>query len=187
MVDLMYNHTESRLPVNERETSMTTTPVGRPAKVLKRVRDERRRLNATLAKLTPAEMLIPGAMNDQTVKDVIAHIMEWEAMFFPWYEASLRGETPAVPAEGLTMHDLKIVNRRIYEKHCNRSLEDILADFHTVHQRLGATIEAMTPEQRETPGFFSFTSGTSIIDYMNAYAAHDMWAKKKIQAWMKSR
>ena len=158
----------------------------RPAKVLKRVRDERRRLNATLAKLTSAQMLIPGVVNDQTVKDVIAHIMEWEAMFFPWYEASLRGETPAVPAEGLTWHDLKIVNRRIYEKHCARPLEDILADFSAVHQRLEETVDAMTPEQRETPGVFSFTGGTSIIDFMNAYAAHDMWAKRKIQAWRKS-
>jgi len=166
---------------------MTTTAKDRPTKVLKRVRNERRRLNATLAKLTPTEMLIPGVLNDQTVKDVIAHIMEWEAMFFPWYEASLRGETPAVPAEGLTMHDLKIVNRRIYEKHCARPLEDILADFHAVHQRLEETIDTMTPEQRETPGFFSFTGGTSIIDFMNAYAAHDMWAKRKIQVWMKSR
>ncbi len=166
---------------------MPTTPEDRPTKVLQRVRDERRRLNSTLEKLTPAEMFIPGVVNDQTVKDVVAHIMEWEAMFFPWYEASLRGETPAVPAEGLTMHDLKIVNRSIYEKHFARPLEDILADFHTVHQRLEETVDAMTPEERETPGVFSFTSGSSIIDFMKAYAAHDMWAKRKIQAWMKSR
>ncbi len=165
---------------------MPTAPENRPAKVLKRVRDERRRLNATLAKLTPAEMLIPGVVNDQTVKDVIAHIMEWEAMFFPWLEASMRGETPAVPGEGLTWHDLGILNRRIYEKHCARPLEDILADFHAVHQRLEETVDAMTPEQRETPGVFSFTGGGSIIDWMKAYAAHDMWAKRKIQAWMKS-
>lgn len=36
-------------------------------------------------------------------------------MFFPWYEASLGGETPAVPAEGLTWHELPILNRRIDE------------------------------------------------------------------------
>ncbi len=166
---------------------MSIPPEDRPAKVLKRVRAERRRLNATLVKLTPAEMQLPGVMNDQTVKDVIAHIMEWEAMFFPWYDASLRGETPAVPGEGLTWHDLDIVNRRIYEKHCARPLEDILADFHAVHQRLEETVNAMTPAQREAPGVFSFTGGGSIIDWMNAYAAHDLWAKKKIQAWMKSR
>ena len=166
---------------------MPTTPADRPTKVLQRVRDERRRLNATLAKLTSAQMLIPGVVNDQTVKDVIAHIMEWEAMFFPWYEASLRGETPGVPAEGFTWHDLPIVNRRIYEKHCARPLEDILVDFHAVHRRLEETVDAMLPEQRETPGVFSFTGGATIIDTMKAYAAHDMWAKRKIQAWIKSR
>jgi hypothetical protein len=155
--------------------------------VLKRVRDERRRLNATLAKLASSDLCIPGVMNEQTVKDVIAHIMEWEAMFFPWYEASLRGETPAVPGEGLTWRDLGIVNRRIYEKHCARPLADVLADFHAVHQRLEETVDAMTPEQRETPGYFTFTGGGSIIDWMNAYAAHDLWAKRKIREWMKSR
>jgi hypothetical protein len=45
----------------------------------------------------------------------------------------------------------------------------------------------MTPEERETPGVFSFTSGSRIIDFMKAYAAHDMWAKRKIQVWIKSR
>ncbi len=166
---------------------MTPTVEDRPAKMLKRLRVERHRLNATLAKLTPSEMLLPGVVNEQTVKDVVAHIMEWEAMFFPWYEASLRGETPAIPGEGLTWRDLGDLNQRIYEKHCARPLEDILADFHAVHQRLEETIDAMTPEQRETPGYFSFTGGGSIIDWVKAYCAHDLWAKRKIQAWMKSR
>ncbi len=166
---------------------MKNSPEERPAFVLKRVKDERRRLEANLAGLSPEEMLIPGVCGESSVKDVLAHIMEWEAMFFPWYEASLRGETPEVPGPGLTWKDLDIVNRRIYEKHCSRSLEAILADFHTVHQRLEDTVYAMTPEQREKPGVYSFTGGGSIIDWMNAYAAHDLWAKTKIRAWLKKR
>ncbi len=163
---------------------MKIPPEDRPAYMLKRVRVERRRLEANLAQISPADMLIPGVCAEWTVKDIIAHIMEWEAMFFPWYEASLRGETPEIPAPGLTWKDLGVVNQRIYQKHCARPLEDILADFHAIHQRLEDTIQAMTPEQRETPGFYSFTGGGSIIDWMKAYAAHDLWAKKQIRAWL---
>ncbi len=159
----------------------------RPAWVIKRVRDQRRRLEANLAQISPADMLIPGVCGDWTVKDIIAHIMEWEAMFFPWYEASLRGETPEIPGPGLTWKDLRVVNQRIYQKHCERSLEDILADFRAIHQRLEDTVLAMTPEQRETPGVYAFTGGGSIIDWMKAYAAHDLWAKKQIRAWLKRR
>ena len=152
-----------------------------------RVRDERRRLEANLAQINSADMVIPGVCGEWTVKDIIAHIMEWEAMFFPWYEASLRGETPEVPAPGLTWKDLGVVNQRIYQKHCDRPLEDILADFRAVHQRLEDTVLAMTPEQRETPGVYSFCYGGSIIDHMKAYAAHDLWAKKQIRAWLRRR
>ena len=166
---------------------MKIPPEDWPAHVLKRVRDERRRLEANLAPLSPEEMLIPGVTGKWSVKDVIAHIMEWEAMFFPWYEASLRGETPEVPGPGLTWKDLKVVNQRIYEKHCARPLAEILADFRAVHQRLEDTVLAMTPEQREKPGVYSFTGGGSIIDWMNAYAAHDLWAKREIRAWLKRR
>lgn len=151
------------------------------------MRTERRRLEAALARLSPEDMLIPGVVNQSSVKDIIAHIMEWEAMFFPWYEASLRGETPEVPGPGLTWKDLDGINQRIYEKHCARPLEEILADFRAVHQRLEDTVNAMNPDQRATPGYFTFTCGGSVIDWMNAYAAHDMWAKKKILAWLKKR
>ncbi len=166
---------------------MKIPPEDRPAYMQKRVRVERRRLEANLAQISSADMLIPGVCGDWSVKDVIAHIMEWEAMFFPWYEASLRGETPEVPGPGLTWKDLHIVNQRIYQKHCARSLDDILADFRAIHQRLEDTVLAMTAEQREKPGFYSFTGGGSIIDWMNSYAAHDLWAKKEIRAWMKKK
>lgn len=166
---------------------MRTPPEDRPVFVLKRVRTERRRLEATLARLSPDEMLIPGVTNQWSVKDIVAHIMEWEAMFFPFYEASLRGETPEVPGPGLTWKDLDVINRRIYKKHCERSLEEILADFRAVHQRLEDIVGAMTPEQRDIRGYFSFTGGGSVIGWMNAYAAHDLWAKQEIHAWLKRR
>ncbi len=157
----------------------------RPAWVLKRLRDQRRRLEANLAQISAEDMVIPGVCGDWSVKDIVAHIMEWEAMFFPWYEASLRGETPEVPGPVLTRENLSEINRRIYQKHCARSLDDILADFRAVHQRLEDTVLAMTPEQRETPGVYTFTGGGSIIDWMKAYAAHDLWAIKQIRAWLK--
>jgi hypothetical protein len=166
---------------------MPTSTEDRSTTVLKRVRTERRRLEANLAKLNPEDMLIPGVVGQWSVKDVIAHIMEWEAMFFPWYETSMRGETPEVPAPGLTWKNLDVLNQRIYEKHRTRPLEKILADFRNVHQRLEDTVNAMSTDQRTTPGYFSFTGGGSVINWMNAYAAHDLWAKTKIRAWMKKR
>jgi hypothetical protein len=86
---------------------------------------------------------------------------------------------------GLTWKDMDVVNRRIYEKHCTRNLNEILADFHAVHQRLEDMVNAMSPDQRATPGYYTFTGSGSVIDWMNAYAAHDLWAKKKILTWLK--
>ena len=47
------------------------------------------------------QMTAPGVCHKWSVKDVLAHLVEWERMFFGWYEAGLRGEKPKTPADDL--------------------------------------------------------------------------------------
>ncbi|MBU2611772.1 MAG: ClbS/DfsB family four-helix bundle protein, partial [Chloroflexi bacterium] len=65
--------------------------------LLQRIRDERRALEETLARLTPDQMLQPGASGGWTVKDVLAHISAWKRRMISWTGSHLRGEPPDVP------------------------------------------------------------------------------------------
>ena len=48
------------------------------SELLNQIRTERGQLEETLARLTHAQMLLPGVDGEWSVKDALAHISTWE-------------------------------------------------------------------------------------------------------------
>jgi hypothetical protein len=157
------------------------------ATVIKRLHAERRRLEANLARLSREDILRPNTVGQWSFKDVLAHLAHWEAFLLDWVPASRRGEKVEVPAPGLTWKDVHTLNQRIYEEHRDQSLEDVLEYFRATHDRFMALAEALTDEETLTPDYYAFTGGGSLYDWLNAYAAHDLWGKSKIRQWLKAQ
>jgi hypothetical protein len=132
-------------------------------------------------------MLIPGVIAGWSVKDILAHLAEWEQLFLRCYEASQRGEIPEVPAPGLTWKDIDRFNQQIYQKHCARPLPDIQADYQLVHQQFVERLQSLSEEELSVPGFYPWTGSAALGTWMSAYAAHDRWAKTHIRRWVKAR
>jgi hypothetical protein len=78
-----------------------------------------------------------------SVKDVLAHLIEWQQMNFDWYAAGLRGEKPPMPAPGFTLRELPRLNEMIYRKHHRRSLEAVLQDYRSYHKRVVTLVETL--------------------------------------------
>lgn len=99
--------------------------------LLAQAREERRKLEEVIAGLRLEEMERPGVNGEWAVKDVLAHLLEWEQLFLGWYAAGVRGERPEVPGPGLnwSSKSLAILNQQIFEKHRERPAAEILADF----------------------------------------------------------
>ena len=71
----------------------------RKQELLSEIRRERRLLDDALALLSVRQMTKAGVTRGGwSVKDVLAHLVEWQQMNLDWYAAGLRGETPAIPA-----------------------------------------------------------------------------------------
>jgi hypothetical protein len=157
------------------------------ATVIKRLHAERRRLEANLARLSREDILRPNTVGQWSFKDVLAHLAHWEAFLPDWIAVSRRGEKVEVPAPGLTWKDVHTLNQRIYEAHRDQSLDDVLEYFRDTHIRFMALAEALTDEETLTPRFYAFTGGGSLYDWLNAYAAHDLWGKSKIRQWLKAQ
>ena len=157
------------------------------ATVIERLHTERRRLEANLARLSREEILQPNTMGEWSFKDVLAHLAHWEAFLPDWIAASRRGERVETPAPGLTWKDLGVLNQLIYEAHRDQSLEDVLEYFRATHTRFMALVESLTDEEILTPGYYAFTGGGSLYDWLNAYSAHDLWGKSKIRQWLKAQ
>ncbi|MGE5832982.1 MAG: ClbS/DfsB family four-helix bundle protein [Acidobacteriota bacterium] len=158
--------------------------------LLSEARRERAALDAMLALLTPRQMTTAGVTRGGwSVKDVLAHLVEWQKMNLDWYGAGLRGETPGMPAPGYTWRELPRLNKMIYRKHLRRSLQAVLRDYRTCHERIVALIETVPAADLVTLERFSWTGPSwTLSDYLRANtAAHDLWARTRIRRWWREQ
>jgi len=149
------------------------------AELLQEIGVERGRLDALLEQLTPRQMTQGDAtLAGWSVKDILGHLI-----------AGLCGETPEMPAPGLTWKDIRRLNDRIYRSHHRRSLKAVLADYHEFHQKMLDLIEEVPDRDFVAVGRFAWTGPTwTLSDYMRANtASHYRWACKHVRKWLRAQ
>ena len=162
----------------------------RKAELLLEIGRERQALDDVLAGLSPRLMTKSGVTRGGwSVKDVLAHLVEWQRMNLDWYAAGLRGEKPAMPAPGYTLRDLPRLNAMIYRKHHRRSLRAVVTDYHSYHDRVVELIRRLPDADLVTLGRFSWTGPSwTLSDYLRAStAAHYLWARTRIRRWQRAQ
>ncbi len=150
------------------------------------IRKEYGRLEQSLTRITSDHMAVPGQPEAWSVKDIIAHLYEWQQMFSSWYQAGLRGETPAVPAQGYKWNQLPALNQAIFEKYRSLDSDRILAMFGQSHRDTVQFIESLSDSDLTTPGLFPWMNHNTLLSYLNsATAAHYLWARMEIMKTLK--
>jgi len=114
--------------------------------LLQRIRDERRALEKILARLTHAQMLLPGVDGEWSVKDALAHISAWERRMLAWIGSHLRGEPPEVPLPW----DVERMNRESYAEVKDKPLAEVLEEFRQSYHDSLALAESLTEKQLQT-------------------------------------
>lgn len=155
--------------------------------MIERLQDERHRLERNLDGLSPAEMVQPGVVGEWSVKDVLAHLADWEAHMPVWMEAARRGDPVAEIEPGLNWKQFDEFNQRIYERHRDQSLEDVLDCFHSTHKQFMKMVEAMPEDEMLARGRYKFIGRGAVYNWLGSYANHNRWAKTKIREWGKSK
>jgi hypothetical protein len=162
----------------------------RKKELLEAIQRERSALDDALALLSVRQMTTAGVTRGGwSVKDILAHLVEWQQMNLDWYAAGVRGEKPALPAPGFTWRELPRLNEMIYRKHHRRSLQAVKSDYLSYHKRIVELIEAVPDADLVTSNRFSWTgSSWTLSDYFRANtAAHYLWARKRIQRWWRAQ
>ena len=162
----------------------------RKKELLSEIQRERRALDEALSRLAARQMTKAGVTRGGwSVKDVLAHLVEWQQMSLGWYAAGLRGETPAMPAPGFTLRELPRLNAMIYRKHHRRSLAAVMHDYRLSHQSIVELIEALPDADLVTLRRFSWTGPSwTLSDYLRAAtAAHYLWARTRIRRWWRAQ
>lgn len=143
-------------------------------------------LEKFIAPLTPEKLVQAPAPGAWAVKDVLAHLYEWQQMFFNWYESGQRGENPAVPAPGYKWSQLPALNQHIYEKYQQLPPEQALTLFRESHQKTVEFIENLPESDLTMPGLYKWMNNNTLMAYLNANtAAHYVWALKDAKKALK--
>jgi hypothetical protein len=150
--------------------------------LLEKIQSTHTALEDKFSKLTPEQMIWPGSMDDWSVKDILAHLTDWEQRLIEWYRAGLRGEVPETPAPGMTWRQLPELNQTGYEKHKNESLEEVLEGYRASFKEVFALVEGMTEEEIFTVGMFEWTRKDPLMVWIAANTnGHYEWARRNIR------
>ena len=154
--------------------------------LLTAMQTEHERLEQALAGLTPEQLSATNPITRWAIKDVLAHIFEWEQMCLSWHTAGLKGLTPAVPGEGFKWSQLPALNKQIYEKHRDRPLAEILKDFRRSYQQMLKTVPVISEDDLFTPGRYAWTKTSTLGAYfISATSSHYDWARKEVRKCLK--
>lgn len=152
------------------------------------IQSERETLEQFLRGLSEEQLTAPGTVGEWSAKDVMAHLAEWEGMFLAWYAAGKRGEAPHTPAPGFTWGQLPALNQQIYEKHRERSLQEVQQLFTDSHQAMLNAIQSMSVEELFTPGYYAWTKKHALAAYITPNTSrHYRWAITEMRKRFKSR
>jgi hypothetical protein len=133
-------------------------------------------------------MTVPGIVGEWSVKDVLAHLIEWEQMVLSWYAAGLRGEIPELPAPGFKWNQTPALNHKIFEKYKDRSLSEVQAQFETSHREIFGVIQGLSNEALFTASQSAWTKKNTLGTYfVSATSSHYLWARKEIRKGMMKR
>ena len=148
---------------------------------------ERDALLAMLGGLSRDQLLWPGAYG-WSAKDHVAHLAEWELLFFGWYDAGARGEDPPVPAPGYTWATIHELNAAIYARHGDDQLEHVLAEWRESSRRF-MTLAGHIPEaDLFTPGRYSWTGRGTLASFVfECGSNHYRWSGAEIRRGLKRR
>ena len=152
------------------------------------IEKERKALEEFLSTLTSDQILQPGILGSWSVKDVLAHLTEWEQMFLGWYQAGLRGQNPEKPAPGYKWSQLPQLNQQIYEKYHDQSLRDVQKSFRSSYRKMLKTIQGISEKELFTRGHFAWTEKNALVAYIIPNtSSHCRWARTEMYKGMRGR
>jgi hypothetical protein len=130
----------------------------------------------------------PGAFEELSLKDVVAHLNGWRQLSAARLEAALAHGEPAMPWPGALDedHDLDAINRWFYETNRDKSLAEIMNDSRDTFERCERAIIALPEADLFTAGRFpwlgEYVLGPAVVSGTLQHFHEDHEAE--IRAWL---
>ena len=137
--------------------------------------------------LSPDLRVEPGAWGDGwTVKDLLAHLTEWERMFLGWYRQGLEGGAPALPAPGYKWNETPRLNADIQRRHAAKSWARVQADFDASYEEILTLARELDKAELLDPGHHPWTGKLPLMTYLAANtSSHYRTASKILRRFLR--
>lgn len=143
---------------------------------------------ALLGTLSEDQYLERVGDSQLTVKDLLAHIIDWEQRMIHWINESYAGIVPQRPAPGMTWDDLDKLNQQTYLANKDRALDEVMAASEESYSRALDLIQNLTEEDLFDGSRFAWRQGDPL---WHMVAANTWWHYKEhrlqVEAWLKTR
>lgn len=124
---------------------------------------------------------------NRSIRDVVAHLWEWQLMFLGWYEVGMSGHKPDMPAKGYSWQKLPELNTAIQEKHKGISLQEAMENLAISHEKILEIVRSHSEEELFQKKRYAWTGSTSLAAYITSAAwSHFNWASKLMKKHKKT-
>ncbi len=126
--------------------------------------------------------------DDWSIKDLFAHLTEWEQMFLRWYREGAGGTHPALPAPGYKWNQTPELNQAIWHKHHRKSIKRVLEEFDSSYEEILSLVRALPAKKLLTPGLFTWTGKHPLATYLSPNTcSHYRAATRILKRWLKAQ
>jgi hypothetical protein len=123
-----------------------------------------------------------------SIKDLLAHLTEWEQMFLHWYREGREGGRPVLPAPGFKWNQTPELNREIWRKHRRKSIQKVFAEFEKSYEEVLTVARQLSPKELLTPGHYGWTGKHPLTTYLAPNTcSHYRTATKILKRWQKEQ
>lgn len=152
------------------------------AEVLADLRAARERLLSAIEGLSDDDMLRVGAVGIWSVKDVLAHLVSWEAELVT--ALARLPQSAGRPPQIVEIEDIDEWNAEQYRINAPRPLAAVLEDFHGVHKHLLEAVAALDNRTLDDNRRFPWMEGEPLSYLILENAAwHEEEHAEDIRAW----
>jgi len=123
----------------------------------------------------------PGAAEEWSFKDVVAHLSTWRGNSLARLRAARQDQTPSSqfwPAgwDEENDKDLEKINEWIYKENCDRSLRDVLNESRQQYRYMRELVRTLSNEDLFDPNRFAWMEGkplAALIDFRHFHEEHE--------------
>jgi hypothetical protein len=111
------------------------------------------------------------AVDDWSVKDLLAVRVWWTEHVIDWVQAGMRGETPVTPADGYRWRETPRLNADVVRASRRESYDALRARLERGYQRVMQTIDSLDDRELFEVGAFKWAGKYSIVRWISINTA----------------